>query len=55
VKLLNIKRVAGDVLIVQEVSVASSDLSDGEVIEIGDLELQYRGYQSQLARAQLEG
>jgi hypothetical protein len=55
IKLVNIKRVAGEVLLVQEAEVTSADLKDGEVIEIGDLELRYRGYQPRFAQAQLEG
>jgi VWA domain-containing protein len=53
-KLINIKRVAGEVLRVQETDVSSTDLKDGETIEIGDLELRYRGYQTEIARAQFQ-
>jgi Mg-chelatase subunit ChlD len=55
VKLINIKRMAGGVLIVQDAEVASTELKDGEIIEIGDLELTYRGYQTEFAQPQLQG
>lgn len=48
-KLVNIKRTAG-LLYIQEEKVTSSELKDGEVIEIGDLQLEYRGAQSKVTQ-----
>lgn len=54
VKLVNIKCTEG-LLYLHENAVTSSDLEDVEVIQIGNLELKYLGYQAKVTAPQIEG
>jgi hypothetical protein len=53
-KQVNIKSMAG-LLYVQEEKIISSELRNGDIIEIGDLELEYQIYQSKVPQPVLEG